>query len=61
MSNPKQQKQKTPPQKEWRNLIWYFLIVLVVLSVFLSYSSNKPQNHIELSQFLNYLNNLNLI
>ena len=56
----KPKRKKNNPQgnnnNDWRNFVWYFLIVLVALSVFLTYSGSKTQNNVDFSDFLSLLN-----
>ena len=45
---------KQPPKKEWRNLIWYFLIALMAISILTTYLNDpKTQVQMDFSQFMN--------
>ena len=57
--NPK--KNKPAPKKEWRNIIWYFLLALMVISILTTYfGSPKGPTPINFSQFMKELNKGNI-
>ena len=47
---------KKSPPKGWRNLIWYFLLGLMAVSLMTSYFGAKPVKTIDFSQFVSELN-----
>ena len=56
MSKKKKGKLKLP-KNEWRNLIWYFLIAMMVISIFTTYVHEpKGPAQVSFSQFLSVLN-----
>ena len=56
MSKKKKGKLKLP-KNEWRNLIWYFLIAMMIISIFTTYVHEpKGPEQVSFSQFLSVLN-----
>ena len=61
MAKQKNKKPNPQSQKEWRNIIWYFLIALMVISIVTTYFGNpKGPLPINFSQFMQELNQGNI-
>lgn len=57
----KQNPQKPPNGREWRSLIWFFLIGIVFVAILTTYMNPQTQNQIEFSDFLNELEQGNVV
>ena len=54
-------KKRKPQKNEWRNIIWYFLIALMIMSIVTTYLHEpKSPSQIEFSQFMQELDNGNI-
>ena len=60
MKNKNKNKNLNNKQKDWRNVIWYFLLVLIGISVLLTFTNPETNNFSDFSTFMNEVKSGNI-